>query len=144
MRYILVILFSVFLSNTVVAEDTTIEMLNKLDKRNMVFSTEIVRINSGDTVFWKATDKGHNVQFISKNGVPEGVEKFKSKIGKDAEFTFTIPGIYAYWCTPHKSMGMIGFVIVDGDLSNLDSIKKVKYLGKSKKIAQSLIAEIEG
>ena len=144
MRYILVILFSVFLSNTVVAEDTTIEMLNKLDKRNMVFSTEIVRINSGDTVFWKATDKGHNVQFISKNGIPEGVEKFKSKIGKDAEFTFTIPGIYAYWCTPHKSMGMIGFVIVDGDLSNLDSIKKVKYLGKSKKIAQSLIAEIEG
>ena len=144
MRYILVVLFSVFLSNTVVAEDVTVEMLNKLNKRNMVFSTEIVRINSGDTVFWKATDKGHNVQFISKNGVPEGVEKFKSKIGKDAEFTFTIPGIYAYWCTPHKSMGMIGFVIVDGDLSNLDSIKKVKYLGKSKKIAQSLIAEIEG
>ena len=144
MRCILIILFSLFLSNIVVAEDTTIEMLNKLDKRNMVFSTEIVRINSGDTVFWKATDKGHNVQFISKNGVPEGVEKFKSKIGKDAEFTFTIPGIYAYWCTPHKSMGMIGFVIVDGDLTNLDSIKKVKYLGKSKKIAQSLIAEIEG
>ena len=144
MRYILVILFSLFLSNTVVAEDATVEMLNKLDKRNMVFSTEIVRINSEDTVFWKATDKGHNVQFISKNGVPEGVEKFKSKIGKDAEFTFTIPGIYAYWCTPHKSMGMIGFVIVDGDLSNFDSIKKVKFLGKSKKIAQTLIAEIEG
>ena len=144
MKYILIILFSLFLSNTVFAEDATVEMLNKLDKRNMVFSTEIVRINLGDTVFWQATDKGHNVQFISKNGVPEGVEKFKSKIGKDAEFTFTIPGIYAYWCTPHKSMGMIGFVIVDGDLSNLDSIKKVKYLGKSKKIAQSLIAEIEG
>ena len=144
MRYILVILFSLFLSNTVVAEDATVEMLNKLDKRSMVFSTEIVRINSGDTVFWKATDKGHNVQFISKNGVPEGVEKFKSKIGKDAEFTFTIPGIYAYWCVPHKTMGMIGFVIVDGDLSNLDSIKKVKFLGKSKKIAQTLIAEIEG
>ena len=27
---------------------------------------------------------------------------------------------------------------------NLDSIKKVKFLGKSKKIAQTLIAEIEG
>ena len=144
MRYILVILFSLILSNTVVAEDATIEMLNKLDKRSMVFSTEIVRINSGDTVFWKATDRGHNVQFISKNGVPDGVEKFKSKIGKDAEFTFTIPGIYAYWCTPHKTMGMIGFVIVDGDLSNIDSIKKVKFLGKSKKVAQTLIAEIEG
>ena len=144
MRYILIILFSLFLSKTVVAEDTTVEMLDKLGKRSMVFSTEIVKINSGDTVFWKATDKGHNVQFISKNGVPEGVEKFKSKISKDIEYTFTIPGIYAYWCVPHKTMGMIGFVIVGDDLSNLDSIKKVKFIGKSKKIAKALIAEIEG
>ena len=144
MRYVLIILFSLFLSNIVVAEDTTVEMLDKLGKRNMVFSQEIVRINPGDTVFWKATDKGHNVQFISKNGVPEGVEKFKSKIGKDAEYTFTTPGIYAYWCVPHKTMGMIGFVIVGDDLSNLDLIKKVKFIGKSKKIAKALIAEIEG
>ena len=144
MRCILIILFSLFLSNIVVAEDTTIEMLDKLGKRSMVFSTEIVKINSGDTVFWKATDKGHNVQFISKNGVPEGVEKFKSKIGKDTEYTFTIPGIYAYWCVPHKTMGMIGFIIVEDDLSNLDSIKKVKFIGKSKKIAKGLIAAIEG
>ena len=144
MRYILIILFSLFLPKIAVAEDTTIEMLDKLGKRNMVFSQEIVRINPGDTVFWKATDKGHNVQFISKNGVPEGVEKFKSKISKDTEYTFTIPGIYAYWCVPHKTMGMIGFVIVGDDLSNLDSIKKVKFIGKSKKIAKALIAEIEG
>ena len=79
-----------------------------------------------------------------KKGVPDGVEKFKSKVGKDSEFTFTIPGIYAYWCTPHKTLGMIGFVIVGDDLSNLDSIKKVKFIGKSKKIAKGLIAEIEG
>ena len=108
------------------------------------FSKEIVRIDVGDTVFWKSIDKGHNVEFIKKNGVPEGVDKFKSKVSKDAEYTFTIPGIYAYWCTPHKSMGMIGFVIVGDDLSNLDSIKKVKFIGKSKKIAAPLIAEIEG
>ena len=144
MRHLLIILFGLFISNVVLAEDATIEMLNKLDKRNMVFSQEIVRINAGDTVFWKATNKGHNVEFVSKNGVPEGVEKFKSKIGKDTEFTFTIPGIYAYWCVPHKAMGMIGFVIVDEDLSNLDSIKKVKFIGKSKKLAAALIAEIEG
>ena len=144
MRYILIILFSLFLPKIAVAEDTTIEMLDKLGKRNMVFSQEIVRIHPGDTVFWKATDKGHNVQFISKNGVPEGVEKFKSKIGKDAEYTFTTPGIYAYWCLPHKTMGMIGFVIVGDELSNLDSIKKVKFIGKSKKMAKALIGEIEG
>ena len=144
MKYILMILFGLFFSQAIFAADTTLEMLNKLDKRSMVFSQEITRINTGDTVFWKATDKGHNVQFISKNGVPEGVEKFKSKISKDTEYTFTTPGIYAYWCVPHKTMGMIGFVIVGDDLSNLDSIKKVKFIGKSKKIAKALIAEIEG
>ena len=133
-----------FFTNTGFTADVTIEMLNKLNDRNMVFSSEIVKVDIGDTVFWKSIDKGHNVEFISKNGVPDGVEKFKSKVNKDAEFTFTIPGIYAYWCTPHKSMGMIGFVIVGDDLSNLESIKKVKFVGKSKKLAKSLIAEIEG
>ncbi len=144
MKYLFIIFFSLFVTNVSFAEDTTVEMLNKLDKRTMVFSQEIVRINPGDTVYWKSTDPGHNVQFISKNGVPDGVEKFKSKVGKDTEFTFTIPGIYAYWCVPHKTLGMIGFVIVGEDLSNLDAIKKVKFIGKSKKIAKKLIAEIEG
>ena len=144
MKYLCLILFSFFIANVSLAEDTTVEMLDKLDKRKMVFNQEIVRIDPGDTVFWKATDRGHNVEFISKNGVPDGVEKFKSKVGKDTEFTFTIPGIYAYWCVPHKTLGMIGFVIVGDDLSNLDSIKKVKFIGKSKKIAKGLIAEIEG
>jgi pseudoazurin len=144
MKYVFVILFGLFIANVSFAEDTTVEMLNKLDKRTMVFSQEIVRFDPGDTVFWKATNPGHNVQFISKNGVPAGVEKFKSKVGKDTEFTFTLPGIYAYWCVPHKTLGMIGFIIVGNDLSNLDSIKKVKFIGKSKKIAKGLIAEIEG
>ena len=139
-----VILLSLLFSYSALAEDTTIDMLNKGEDRSMVFSQEIVRIDLGDTVFWKSVDKGHNVEFIKKNGVPDGVDKFKSKVSADAEYTFTIPGIYAYWCTPHKSMGMIGFVIVGDDLSNLESIKKVKFIGKSKKIAQPLIAEIEG
>ena len=144
MKYLFIILFGLFIANVSFAEDTTVEMLNKLDKRTMVFSQEIVRIDPGDTVFWKATNPGHNVEFISKKGVPAGVAKFKSKVGKDTEFTFTVPGIYAYWCVPHKTLGMIGFIIVGNDLSNLDSIKKVKFIGKSKKIVKGLIAEIEG
>tara|TARA_B110000014_G_C19599539_1_gene317867 strand:+ start:79 stop:510 length:432 start_codon:yes stop_codon:yes gene_type:complete len=137
------IAFSViFLSKIAFAAETiTIEMLNKLEKDSMVFSQKIVKINEGDTIIWAATDKGHNVEFIKK-GVPEGVEKFKSKISKDAEYNFTIPGVYAYWCTPHKSMGMIGFVVVGNDLSNLESIKSLKFIGKSKKVAVELIAQL--
>ena len=132
-------LFSViFLTSASFAADATVEMLNKQGKESMVFSQKIVKINVGDKVFWKATTKGHNVEFI-KGGVPEGVEKFKSKYNKDVEFKFDVPGIYAYWCTPHKSMGMIGFVVVGDDKSNLDAIKSIRYSGKSKKLAPDLI-----
>ena len=123
------------------AADETIEMLNKLGKESMVYSKKIVRIDVGDTVFWKSTDPGHNVEFI-KGGVPEGVGKFRSALSKDTEYKFEIPGIYAYWCTPHKGMGMIGFVVVGNDKSNLEAIKKLKYLGKSKKIAKELISSL--
>ena len=108
----------------------------------MVYSKKIVRVSLGDTVLWKSVDKGHNVEFIKKKGIPTGVKKFKSKISKDATYTFKIPGIYAYWCTPHKSMGMIGFVVVGENLENLDKIKKIKYRGKSKKIAKKLIEQL--
>ena len=132
-------LFSVIFLNTIsFAADATVEMLNKQEKEIMVFSQKIVKINVGDKVFWKATNKGHNVEFI-KGGVPEGVGKFKSKFNKDVEFKFDVPGIYAYWCTPHKSMGMIGFIVVGNDKSNLESIKSIRFSGKSKKLAPDLI-----
>ena len=137
------IIILLFLSSftSVFAADTTVEMLNKSGKEIMVFSSKIVRVNVGDSVFWKATKKGHNVEFI-KGGTPEGVPKFKSKMNKDTQFKFEKPGIYAYWCTPHKMMGMIGFVVVGGDKSNLDAIKSLKFVGKSKKLAAELINQL--
>ena len=142
----IILIFVFFVSSSLFsisakAADQTVEMLNKLGKENMVFSKKIVKVDIGDTVFWKATKSGHNVEFI-KGGVPAGVDKFRSKLSKDTEYKFEIPGIYAYWCTPHKGMGMIGFVIVGNDKSNLDSIKKLKFMGKSKKIALELIASL--
>jgi len=136
-------LILIFLSSftSAFAADTTIEMLNKSGKEIMVFSNKIVSVNVGDTVFWKATSKGHNVEFI-KGGTPEGVPKFKSKMNKDAEFKFEKPGIYAYWCTPHKMMGMIGFVVVGNDKSNLEVIKSIKFIGKSKKLASELFDQL--
>ena len=140
MRLILLLLLSLW-SGLAVAADTTIEMLNKLDNEYMVFSKKIVYIDSGDIVFWKATDKGHNVEFV-KGAVPASVEAFKSKPNQDTEYKFSIPGIYAYWCTPHKTMGMIGFVIVGNDLSNFNEVAKAKFLGKSKKIAKTILEQI--
>ena len=141
MKKILFITLLFILPLNVFSADQTIEMLNKQGKESMVYSQKIVRVNVGDTVFWKSTDKGHNVEFI-RGGVPEGVDKFKTKYNVDVEYKFTIPGVYAYWCTPHKNMGMIGFVVVGDDKSNIESIKKIRYSSKSKKMAPDLISQL--
>ena len=141
MKKLITSLFILLISQSAFAADQIIDMLNKLGKEHMVYSQKITNIEVGDSIIWKATTKGHNVEFI-KGGTPDGVEKFKTKINKDAQYKFEIPGIYAYWCTPHKGMGMIGFVVVGNDKSNLKAIKKIKYLGKSKKIAEELIKSL--
>jgi pseudoazurin len=133
---IITILAIPFFSSSAIAQNHTIDMLNKLGKERMVFSKKVISINLTDDILWKSVDKGHNVEFI---GMPDGVKKYKSKISKDANYKFTKPGVYLYQCTPHKAMGMIGLIIVGNDKNNLDKIKKVKVYGKSKKILKSLL-----
>ena len=111
------------------------------EKKNQRYEPLIVSIDIGDTIIWKSVEKSHNVEFM-KGGVPEGVGDFKSAISQDAEFTFTIPGIYAYICSPHKTGKMVGFVIVGNDKSKLEQIKKVKLRGKSKKVFKKLLKEL--
>ena len=123
-KYFFLIISCISISFYSYGETIEIEMLNKLEKEKMVYSIKVAKVNIGDTIIWKSVDKGHNVEFVE---MPEGVKKFKSKINKDAEYKFEIPGIYLYICTPHKSMGMIGLVVVGDDLSNLDEIKKAYY-----------------
>ena len=137
-KFILKIIFILFIFNPTYSADQNIDMLNKSGKEINVYSKKVLNVDVGDTIFWKSVNPGHNVEFI-KSGVPEGVEKFKSTYSKDTKYTFKIPGIYAYWCTPHKSMGMIGFIVVGNDRSNIEEIKKIKFYGKSKKIAEDLI-----
>ena len=139
LKYLFLIISCISISFYSYAETIEIDMLNKLEKEKMVYSIKVAKVDIGDTIIWKSVDKGHNVEFLE---MPEGVEKFKSKISKDAEYKFEIPGIYLYVCTPHKSMGMIGLVVVGDDLSNLDNIKKAKMKGKSKKVFKELLKEL--
>ena len=88
---------------------------------------------------WLPTAKGHNVEMISS---PTQM-KFKSKNNKQVEITFDTPGIYYYWCTPHKGMGMIGLIVVGNDLSNIDDIASAKAIGKSKKKLKQLVASLK-
>jgi len=136
MYKILLFITLTFSSNTVFSATFEVEMLNRLGKESMVYSQNIVNVKAGDTVKWISASKGHNVQFLT---VPEGVDPFRSKLSVDTEYTFTIPGIYLYQCTPHKSMGMIAVVVVDANKDNFDAISSTRVGGKSKKrLAQIL------
>ena len=138
-KKLIFIVFILFYSSISYGKTIEIDMLNKLGKEKMVYSIKVAKIDLNDKIIWKHVSKGHNVEFI---GMPKGVKKFKTKINKKAEYEFKKPGIYLYQCTPHKAMGMIGIVVVGGDKSNLEKIKKVKLYGKSKKIFKKLLKEL--
>ena len=131
----------ILISNVAYGKTVEIEMLNKDSAgRKMIYSQELVHVDTGDTVTWVPTSKGHNVEIIA---APDGFDiPKKSKNGKEVSIEFTVPGIYYYWCTPHKGMGMIGLVVVDHDTSNKDDIAKAKALGKSKKKLKALLGEL--
>ena len=133
------VLFFMFTSSAY-AVDMTIDMLNKnADGERMVYSKEIARVAVGETITWLPASKGHNVHFIS---APDGVDLIKSKMNKEFSFKFEKEGIYLYQCTPHKSMGMIALVIVGENTDNIDSAKKAKVVGKSKKKLKKLLENL--
>ena len=131
----------VALSTPAFAADTTVEMLNKRDDgAKMVYSQDITRIEQGDTVTWVPTSKGHNVEIVA---APEGFNiPKKSKNSKEVAITFDTPGIYYYWCTPHKGMCMIALIVVGDSYHNIDDIAGAKAVGKSKKKLKALLAEL--
>ena len=126
------IILALLFSAPVVAADMSIDMQKKS------YSIEVAKIDVGDTITWLPKFKGHNVEIVAS---PNEL-KFKSKNNKETSLTFDTPGIYYYWCTPHKSMGMIGLVVVGGDTENKDVIAKAKALGKSKKKLLALLARL--
>ena len=136
----LLLALSFALPTGVLAADATVEMWNKDPddrKRRMVFSEEIVVVEPGESVTWLATDKGHNVQMIDG---PNGYDlPKKSKLSKEYAYTFEVPGVYLYQCTPHKSMGMIAVVVVgEGD----NDISDAKVRGKSKKKLKEILEQL--
>ncbi len=87
------------------------------------WSPMITFIQPGDSVTW-TNMAGHNTTSI-EGMIPEGAEKWSSKMGETYTHKFTKPGAYVYKCTPHASLGMEGVIVVgEGTPENLDTIKK--------------------
>ena len=123
------------------AVDDVVHMLNVGPNGSRFrYDPMLSEIDVGGKILWKATTKGHNVEFLAG---PDGWEIPKrSKMNNEYSYKFEIPGIYFYQCTPHKGMGMIALVVVGGDTSNKEAIAKVKVVAKAKKKLPQLLGEL--
>jgi len=124
----------------IAAADDVVHMLNIGPKGSRFrYDPMLSIIDVGGKILWKATTKGHNVEFM----VAPGDIKFKSKMHKSAGYTFSVPGIYTYKCTPHVAAGMVGVVVVGNDLSNMEqAMDNKQYYGQSKELIQKILKSL--
>lgn len=130
------------MAGTGFAADHQVQMLNKGEAGMMVFEPAYVRAEPGDTVTFVPTDKSHNVESIAEI-LPEGVEKFKSKVNDEFILTVTEPGLYGVKCTPHFAMGMVGLIQVGEAPANIEAAKSAKMSKKARERMDEAIAQIE-
>jgi halocyanin-like protein len=94
------------------SDEVTITVGAQGNGGNFAYDPPAVRISPGTTVVWEWNGQGgaHNVvgenrDFTSGEAVAEA--------GTTYERTFEETGVVTYYCTPHKSLGMKGGLIVD-------------------------------
>jgi len=117
-----------------------VQMLNKHpeDRRqNMVFVPDLIHVQPGDAIKFVSADRGHNVQ-TDEDMSPEGGTAFESAINEDVEVTFDVEGAYGIYCTPHRSAGMVGLILVGNALENYEDLKDVRQRGQAKKRWEAL------
>lgn len=79
---------------------------------DFVFEPATFSIPAGSTVRWVWESSNHNVKADSTpdgsdwTGTPGGSQTFET--GHTYSATFEVPGEYAYFCQPHRSLGMEG------------------------------------
>jgi pseudoazurin len=133
-------LAALLLAPAAYAVNFDVQMLNKGADGAMVFEPAFVKAAVGDTVTFVSTDKGHNAESI-KGMLPEGVEEFKSAMGKGYVLTLTAEGLYGVKCTPHYTMGMVA-LIQAGAPVNKDAVMAIELKGKANTRFEPLLAQI--
>lgn len=96
------------------------------DGTQVYFDPVGLHIQPGDTVRWIQVNGYHSVAaYNPANGnhelrIPDQAQSWDSGIllaeypagGSTFEHTFTVSGVYDYFCEPHEAAGMVGRIIV--------------------------------
>ncbi|MDG1721923.1 MAG: pseudoazurin [SAR86 cluster bacterium] len=101
--------------------DYSVKMLNQGSSGVMVFEPAVLKINKGDTVNFISTDAAHNSASLP-GMIPSGATSWSSELSQNISVTFDIEGLYAYQCTPHAVMAMVGVIQVGENPSNLNQV----------------------
>lgn len=100
--------------------------------RRMVFTPDLLKVPAGAQVRFHAPEGAHNTQ-STPGMVPVGAQGWRFGIRKSGVVTFDQPGFYGYHCLPHRSMGMVGLIIVEGTgmMDNFKSAQTAKHPAKA-------------
>lgn len=112
----------------------------------MVFSPRVLRVPSGASIEFHPGDASHNTQ-TTGGMIPEGATPWRSQFGQVHRVILDVPGYYGYHCMPHRGMGMVGLIIVQGEgmEANLEAARATKQRGRAAKAWDEIWAEaLEG
>ena len=107
-----------------------VKMLNQGSGGVMVFEPAVLKVAVGDSVTFQSTDAAHNSASLP-GMIPENAVSWNGQLSRDITVTLTQPGVYAYQCTPHSMMAMVGVIQVGDDASNLETVKAKAQMVKS-------------
>ena len=111
--------------------------------RRMAFTPRILRVGVGSAVTFRPGEPTHNCT-STPGMLPSGAKPWTGAIGKPITVGFERPGYFGYHCLPHRSMGMVGLIIVgnpDGG-ANLAAARAVKHPGKASAAWQEIWDEV--
>ena len=94
------------------AHNSSVDTIITVDSTNVRFSPSSVTITEGDAVrfFWDGQLLPHNAVEVN-----ETFDSGDTKSAEDYRFVF-LPGVngtFEYYCEPHRSLGMVGQIIVN-------------------------------
>jgi pseudoazurin len=136
-------LLAMALASPRAAAEYEVRLLNKGEAGAMVFEPAFLEIAPGDTVHFRAVDKGHNAASID-GMLPEGGASWKGAMNQDVSVTFEAEGIHGVRCMPHYAMGMVALIVVGDPSVNLAAAREVKHTGRARQQMAELLARVDG
>jgi len=115
--------------------------LNRGEAGIMVFEPAFLEVSPGDTVHFRAIDKGHNAASID-DMVPNGAVSWKGGLNEDVPVTLDAEGVYGVRCVPHYGMGMVALIVVGDPSVNLETARQVKQPGEAKQRMIELLDQL--